>query len=453
MAHILVVEDETIICDALKQLLQRNNYQVTACNTFQEAKLALNTHNFSLIISDVRLPDSSGTEIIPLARTIPVLIITSFASMQNAINAMKLGAADYIAKPFKHEHLLNCVKALIVKSEATSNSTTKNYVDDKKQMGMIGKCSQMQELFSMISKVAPTNSTVLIQGESGTGKELVARALHNLSPRKLNPMICVNCAAIAQSLIESELFGYEKGAFTGANETRAGLIEAADGGTLFLDEIGELPLEAQARMLRVLQEREIRRVGNINTKKVDIRLVTATHRNLLNLVQEGRFRADLFYRLSVINLNVAPLRDRGEDIILLAKEFLATKSLEHNGTKLSFSQNALSAISSYFWPGNVRELKNTIERAVILCDSDEVCVNLLGLNFDLVEDKTLQKVLPVNNLKKSSDNLSLEEYFLDFVLSNQTHMTETELAQNLGISRKTLWERRQKLGIPRKGNT
>jgi len=450
MKHILVVEDEEIICSSIKTLLERNNYQVTTCSTLADAENALNNHQFALIISDVRLPDGNGTKLIELVGNTPILIMTSFASMQNAIDAMKLGAADYIAKPFKHEYLLSSVQALVAntKTEDVENNSAKSQLNlSNSQMGMIGKCPQMQELFNMISKVAPTNSTVLIQGESGTGKELVARALHNLSPRQKAQMVSVNCAAIAQSLIESELFGYEKGAFTGANEVRAGLIEAASGGTLFLDEIGELPLEAQARMLRVLQEREIRRVGGINAKKVDVRLITATHRNLLDLVQEGRFRADLFYRLNVINLNVPPLRERGGDIILLAQAFLEAKAAEYQKKELAFSQEAIKIISNYLWPGNVRELKNIIERAVVLCDDEQISVNLLGVN-----NVETDKVLPSEATLKDKDNLSLEDYFVNFVLNNQKDMTETELANHLGISRKTLWERRQKLGIPRKGN-
>jgi len=441
MTHILVIEDEEIIRTSLEKLLIRNNYKVTLCSNLSDATAAIKQNKFDLIISDVRLPDGEGTQIINLAHKTPVLIMTSFASMQNAIDAMKLGAADYIAKPFDHSHLIKCIKNLIDDSQTAS---IKHYKKSNKQpheqLNIIGNCPPMQELFAKIHKVAPTNSTVLIQGESGTGKELVAHALHKLSPRNDNPIICVNCAAIAESLIESELFGHEKGAFTGANTSRVGLIEAADGGTLFLDEIGELPLESQARMLRVLQEHEIRKVGSTTPQKVDIRLIAATHRDLYSLVQSGNFRGDLFYRLNVINLSIPPLRLRGNDILTLADAFLKLKSEQHGRNNLQFSIDAINTIERYNWPGNVRELRNTIERAVILCDGNEISSELLGLDY-VTSSHTQSKVM---------ENISLEGYFQNFILANQGHMTETDLAKYLGISRKTLWERRQRLGIPRK---
>jgi len=437
MSHILVVEDEEIICKSIERLLKRNNYEVTTASNFLDAKNALNGNKFDLVISDVRLPDNKGTDLIAVAGDTPVLIMTSFASMQNAIEAMKLGAVDYIAKPFEHKYLLECVIQILGKSY-----TVKPLKATKSNLNIIGNCDLMQQLFSKIHKVAPTNSTVLIQGESGTGKELVAHALHNLSPRASKPIICVNCASIADSLIESELFGYEKGAFTGANTSRIGLIEAASGGTLFLDEIGELPLESQARMLRVLQEKEIRKVGATNAQKVDVRLIAATHRDLQDLIKKGKFRQDLFYRLNVINLLIPALRKRGQDIMELAKSFLTLKSTQYERGRLTFSLDAINAINEYSWPGNVRELKNIIERAVILCEGQEITTELLGLN----NHKDLKDIA-------KTTNLSLEDYFCNFVLENQNNMTETDLARHLGISRKTLWERRQKLGIARKGNT
>jgi len=447
MPHILVVEDEQIIRDSVARLLKRNNYEVTTACNFADAKHELTTKQFDLVISDVRLPDNKGTDLIAIAsssaKNTPVLIMTSFASMQNAIEAMKLGAVDYIAKPFDHKYLLECIIQILGKSYAVKPATT-----SKNKLNIIGDCALMQQLFSKINKVAPTNSTVLIQGESGTGKELVAHALHNESPRCDKPIICVNCAAIADSLIESELFGYEKGSFTGANTSRIGLIEAADGGTLFLDEIGELPLEAQARMLRVLQEKEIRKVGSTTAQKVDVRLIAATHRNLQNLVKDGAFRQDLFYRLNVINLVIPPLRERGRDIMTLADAFLAIKSKQHKRDNLQFTDDAISTINNHLWQGNVRELKNTVERAVILCDGNKITSELLGLNNS--KNSAYVSADDLNEGLSEGSNLSLEDYFYNFVLENQSHMTETDLARHLGISRKTLWERRQKLGIPRK---
>ncbi|TXH98607.1 MAG: sigma-54-dependent Fis family transcriptional regulator, partial [Pseudomonas sp.] len=304
-------------------------------------------------------------------------------------------------------------------------------------------------------KVAPTYSTVLIQGESGTGKELVARALHNLSKRAKAPMISVNCAAIPETLIESELFGHEKGAFTGASAGRAGLVEAADGGTLFLDEIGELPLEAQARLLRVLQEGEIRRVGSVQSQKVDVRLIAATHRDLKTLAKTGQFREDLYYRLHVIALKLPPLRERGADVIEIARSFLARQCARMGREELRFSQDAEQAIRHYPWPGNVRELENAIERSVILCEGNEISADLLGIDIELddLHDEDFNGQLAPSgspNNHEPTEDLSLEDYFQHFVLEHQDHMTETELARKLGISRKCLWERRQRLGIPRR---
>jgi DNA-binding NtrC family response regulator len=291
--------------------------------------------------------------------------------------------------------------------------------------------------------VAPIDTTVLILGESGTGKELAARALHELSPRNRAPMITVNCAAIPEGLIESELFGHEKGAFTGATETRRGLIEAADGGTLFLDEIGELPLEVQARLLRVLQEGEIRRVGANHARKVNIRLIAATHRDLQQMVAEGTFREDLYYRLQVMELNLPPLRERGTDIVELAEALLAKNCKRLNRPSMRYSPEAMELIRAYRWPGNVRELENIIERAVILADSTAITPDLLAINTDVPGPREAPATEPYN------DKLSLDDYFIQFVRANEGCLTETELARQLGISRKTLWERRNRLGIPR----
>ena len=329
MSKILIVEDEAIIRSALKKLLERHGYEVSVAGSVQEAQQEQNFSAFQLIISDLRLPGAPGTDLIALATETPVLIMTSYASLRSAVDAMKMGAVDYIAKPFDHDEMTEKVKIILSESAANEDQTEGHLdgsieldsPDNFAKLGIIGSCQSMVALFNKLSKVAPTNATVLIQGESGTGKELVARALHRLSPRSKSPMISVNCAAIPETLIESELFGHEKGAFTGATAQRQGLIEAAEGGTLFLDEIGELPLEAQARLLRVLQESEIRRVGSVTSKKVDVRLVAATHRDLKNLAKEGQFREDLYYRLNVMELQIPALRDRGTDVVEIAKNY------------------------------------------------------------------------------------------------------------------------------------
>ncbi|WP_263144664.1 sigma-54 dependent transcriptional regulator [Pseudomonas sp. RIT-PI-AD] len=468
MPHILIVEDETIIRSALRRLLERNQYQVSEAGSVQEAQERYSIPGFDLVVSDLRLPGAPGTELIKLAQGAPVLIMTSYASLRSAVDSMKMGAVDYIAKPFDHDEMLQAVARIIKDRQNTKaapagerNTGSPRGADKSNaaegEIGIIGTCGPMQDLYGKIRKVAPTDSNVLIQGESGTGKELVARALHNLSKRAKAPLISVNCAAIPETLIESELFGHEKGAFTGASAGRAGLVEAADGGTLFLDEIGELPLEAQARLLRVLQEGEIRRVGSVQSQKVDVRLIAATHRDLKTLAKTAQFREDLYYRLHVISLKLPPLRERGSDVIEIARAFLERQCTRMGRPDLRFAADAEQAIRHYSWPGNVRELENAIERAAILCESPDISAELLGIDIeldtldDLDQDEAYgdSALLPSNNHEPTED-LSLEDYFQHFVLEHQDHMTETELARKLGISRKCLWERRQRLGIPRR---
>lgn len=437
---ILIVEDEIVIRASLKKFLEKQSFLIEEAESLKAA-LRFNLQDFALIITDLRLPGPSGTDIIKEAMEVPVLVMTSYASVTSAVDAMKLGAADYVAKPFDYQDLLSKVKTLI---EEKSHPAIIE--------GMLGSSEAILDLMRRIHKVAPTGTNVLIQGESGTGKELVAKAIHKASHQSGHDMISLNCAAIPDTLIESELFGHEKGAFTGATNARVGLIEAADGGTLFLDEIGELPLEAQARLLRVLQEGEVRRVGSVATKKVSVRLIAATHRNLKELTQKGGFREDLYYRLNVVKLILPPLRDRNDDITTLADHFLKLNCDQLGKPCLSFSPSAQNVIQSYRWPGNIRELENAIERAVILCEGKTISPDLLSVDSESGQETLLKSTL-ANDIEKplvdNEDNLSLEDYFQKFVREHQDSMTETELAQQLGISRKSLWQRRQKLNLPR----
>ncbi|WP_027858326.1 sigma-54-dependent transcriptional regulator [Marinobacterium jannaschii] len=452
MSRILIVEDETIIRSALRRLLEKNGYQIEDAGSVAEATENFQLEEFNLIISDLRLPGAPGTDLITMVESVPVLIMTSYASLRSAVDAMKLGAVDYIAKPFDHEEMLASVDNIL--NHRQTSASVQESADTSGQTEIIGSCTAMQELFKRISKVARTDATVLIQGESGTGKELAARAIHEQSQRANAPMISVNCAAIPETLIESELFGHEKGAFTGASTSRSGLIEAADGGTLFLDEIGELPMEAQARLLRFLQEGEIRRVGSVQPKQVDVRLIAATHRNLKALAKKGEFREDLYYRLYVMELKMPPLRDREDDIIEIAQRLLKKSCKRLNAEALEFSQAALYTMRHYHWPGNVRELENAIERAVILAEGSLIETDLLGLDLEVseltrIEERYNGQVTEGRNSNARQTGLSLDDYFQRFVLENQDQMSETELARKLGVSRKCLWERRQKLGIPR----
>lgn len=455
MNQILVVEDEAVIRAALRRLLERHEYRVSEAGSVKESLEKYDMDAFDVIISDLRLPGAPGTDLIKATST-PVLIMTSYSSIKSAIDSMKMGAVDYITKPFEHNEIIEAVAKIIRENPSQRQVNAADSEDECAPItGMIGSCSQMQELFRRIRKVAQTNSTVLINGESGTGKELVARGIHDLSNREGQEMISVNCAAIPENLIESELFGHEKGAFTGATATRTGLVEAANGGTLFLDEIGELPLEAQARLLRVLQENEIRKVGSVQSRKVDVRLVAATHRDLKQLVEDGLFREDLFYRINVMTLLIPPLRERGSDVLQLADAILQRTCRRLKAPTMVFSVGASQSIATYTWPGNVRELENAIERAVVLAESAEIGEELLAIDMD--SQPELQRMDHLAPAKSQSvepiEELSLEDYFQRFVLEHQDTMNETQLAGKLGISRKCLWERRQRFGIPRKKKT
>ena len=456
MTTILLIEDEDIIRNAVTRLLEKHGYDVWAVSSVEDAQpmLGKHKHQIHLVISDVRLPGAAGTDTIALAAPIPVLIMTSYASVRSAVEAIKLGAVDYLVKPFKNEDLLALVKKNTQQIISSDNSSASEHADSF--VSIVGQSPAMQAMFADIKQAAPSHCNVLITGETGTGKELVAKAFHKLSPRSNQPFIPVNCAAIPDTLIESELFGYDKGAFTGANKDRQGLIEAANHGTLFLDEIGELPLEAQARLLRFLQEGEIRRIGSTKTTLVDVRVIAATHRSLLSMVQEKTFREDLFYRINIMHVHLPPLRDRGNDVLLLADYFLAKQQAKISDAKsLSLSEQAKDQLTQYHWPGNIRELQNSIERACILNAGQVIepsAFSFTEQNQTIHSDTSSdQQDLPVNESTTNPHESSstLEAYMRNFILEHQNEMTETALAKALGISRKNLWERRQRMGIPR----
>lgn len=460
MPQILIVENNRDNSSSLCKLLERHGHEVSVVRSVEDALSEFTPDDFDVIIANLRLPGQPGTNLIRQT-TAAVIVMTSYASMRSAVDSNNIGAVDYLPIPLDHNAVLDAVnKALESRADShdeLSDSTTP-VVEPVK--GMVGHCPVMVELFRRISKVAKTQSPVLIQGESGTGKELVARALHEGSTRKDARLVSVNCAAIPENLIESELFGHEKDAFPGATSTRTGLVEEANNGTLFLDEISELPLDAQARLLRVLQEHEIRKVGSVQSVQVDIRLVAATHRDLSQLVREGRFREDLYYRINVMPLQIPPLRERCADILELADRKLEKCCERMDIAPKHFSADAIQAITTYPWPGNVRELENVIERAVILTEDSEIPIDLLGLDIELVKIDSLtpelqETVMPesvgdVYSEENRPGELSLKDYFRRFVLEHQDQLNETELAKKLGISRKCLWERRQRFDIPRK---
>ena len=444
MSRILVIDDERVIRDALRRVLEHHGYRVRAAATVEEAR-ELAPDNFDFIITDLKLPGDAGIDIIEHAGDAPVLVMTSYASVDSAVESMKRGAIDYIAKPFDHEELLLVIeRALNERRLSRQNAALKQDIErDYPISGMVGDGVAMREVRDRINRVAPSDHTVLVLGESGTGKELVARAIHEASHRKGGPLMAVNCASIPESLVESELFGHEKGAFTGATARHTGLVEAANGGTLFLDEIGELPLPVQAQLLRVLEESEIRPVGASRPRETDVRLIAATNADLEAMCADGTFRHDLYYRLRVLEVRLKPLRERPEDLLELAEYMLAKSARRVNREPPVLGAAAIAACQRYSWPGNVRELENAIERAVILCDGPEIEPDHLGLPGSGPDTFDSQ---PIGG---HGFDLSLDDYFRQFVLRHQHELTETELARRLGLSRKALWERRQRMGLPR----
>lgn len=469
MKHLLIINPDNAHLRETHNWLKRSGFQISEASSLEQALDFFQVNTFDLALIDHDSIQEHPKEALKHFPPCPVISLDQKPSLFRAVELMAAGASYYLPLPIDTETLLQKVVDLLDTPGQTKfqdNITTAEsprlfattsdespFQLGSPESGIIGQCPPMKKLFKDIKKIARTDVTVLIRGESGTGKELVAKAIHNVSNRQNQPMVSVNCAAIPESLIESELFGHEKGAFTGAVSARDGLIAAADNGTLFLDEIGELPLEAQARLLRVLQEGEIRRVGAIHSTKVNIRLVTATHRNLRKMVAAGQFREDLYYRLYVMELILPPLRERGEDITDIARSLLKRACERHHKPQLEYTHAFDNAIRSHNWPGNVRELENAIERATILSEDNKASPDNLNLHSD---GTTLTQTPPTdtsnthNSAPAQTKGTTLDDYFIHFVQENEYLMTETQLAQSLGISRKSLWERRQKLGIPKK---
>ncbi|MBW2328966.1 MAG: sigma-54-dependent Fis family transcriptional regulator, partial [Deltaproteobacteria bacterium] len=378
MKKILIVDDDTAHRTMLKVNLMAAGYDIIEADDGDQVLPTLAEHEVDLILMDLKMQRMDGMEAIKLlrekGRLDPVVVITAFSSVESAVEAMKHGAMDYVTKPVDIEALqLTVAKALDFEALREENQELKKRLGEQFDFGnIIGRSSAMQKVFETMYLVAPSAATVLITGESGTGKELIAGALHHNSNRKEGPFVKVNCAALHENLLESELFGHEKGAFTGADSQRLGRFEMASAGTLFLDEIGDMSLQTQAKILRVLQEGELERLGGSTTIKVDVRLVVATHKDLTAMIEEGSFRQDLFFRLSVVPIELPPLRDRVEDIPVLADFFLKRYAVKNKKDIRGFHPQALMLLARYDWPGNIRELENTIERAVILCLGEQI---------------------------------------------------------------------------------
>ncbi len=388
--RILVVDDELSMREFLSILLEREGYVVSVAGSAEDALRSMESALFDLVLSDVNMPGLSGIELLARIKEkspeTAVLMLTAFSAAEQAVEAMKLGAYDYICKPFKNEEIKQLIKnALEKQGLKRENILLKKDASERDSFcGIIGKSQKMRELFDMIQKVASSQSSVLILGESGTGKELAAHAVHTCSPRKSKSFVAVNCGAIPENLIESELFGHKKGSFTGAVSDRPGLFEQAEGGTLLLDEIGELPLLLQTKLLRVLQEREFKRVGDALTRKADVRIICASNRDLEGQVTSGVFREDLFYRINVVQLVLPPLRERIEDIPLLMEYFCRKYQVSSQSAPATITPGALKLLMNYPFPGNIRELENCIERSLII---DSAVISEISLPQQLLVSK------------------------------------------------------------------
>ncbi len=376
---VLVVDDDKVVLRAVTEILRREGYPVVPVDDAVEGMAAAKDSEIGVVMLDVKMPNLSGMDLLKAIKRdrpdVEIIMMTAFATVETAVDAVKAGAYDYLTKPFENidEVSLTVAKALerrTLRNQAKALSEALSAKDHFEKI--IGQSSQMRAIFKLVETVAYSSATVLIQGESGTGKELVARALHAKSPRRAQPFVALNCGALTETLLESELFGHVKGSFTGAQRDQKGLFDAADGGTIFLDEIGDIPLSTQVRLLRVLQEGEIKRVGSADSVKVDVRVIAATHRDLPKLVKSGKFREDLFYRLNVIAIPLPPLRDRIDDVPLLAHHFLRRYADRLGKRVRTLSPEAIELLCGYRWPGNVRELENAIERAVVLCRGDAI---------------------------------------------------------------------------------
>jgi DNA-binding NtrC family response regulator len=374
---VFVVEDDRHQREIIKTILSKEDFYVETADTGKKAIEMLKNSSFDVILTDLRLPDIDGTEVLKEVKALNlpshVIIITAYGSIPSAIEATKLGAFYYLEKPFEKDQLILVINNAMNQARLLKdNIMLKDQLADRFHLdNIIGVHGRMEELFKVVGKVAPTNSTVLIYGESGTGKELFAKSIHYNSPRKNKPFFAINCAAIPETLLESELFGYEKGAFTGALSRHTGLFEQANGSTLFLDEIGDLTLGTQSKLLRVLQEREVRRIGGKENIKLDVRIITATNKKLEQEMADGKFRQDLYYRLNVIAFAILPLRERITDVPILVEHFLKRLNESHPRKK-GVSQEVLNALMTYSWPGNVRQLESVIERAHVMCEGDTI---------------------------------------------------------------------------------
>jgi DNA-binding NtrC family response regulator len=442
--RVLIVEDEVTLCESLKRVLMRDGYQVDAVDSAEAALTHMVDTSYDLIVTDIILPGIDGIE---LLRRIKekfseqiVIVITAYASIETAVSALRAGAYDYVIKPIIHEELKRIVKnSFRERTLRAENVILRKQIEERYDFEkIVGQSGNITSLINEVKKIADSRSNVLLLGETGTGKELFSRAVHFNSSRREMPFVPINCSAIPENLLESELFGYMKGAFTGAVTVKRGLFEEANGGTVFLDEIGDLKLSLQAKLLRVIDDHEIRPIGGVQSKKVDIRFITATNKDILKAVKDGVFREDLYYRINVVTLKLPPLRDRKEDIIILARHFLDKYSHEIGKNVKFIDDAALRHLMDYYWPGNVRELQNIIERAVLIADSNTIFPEHLPEGIKGTSSFAIESL---------ENAFSIEGYTKEFILKYQRTHSEQKLSEMLGITRKSLWEKRKRWGL------
>lgn len=443
---VLVVEDEEKLRRVIQLQLQEAGFDVDQAGTAEEALKTADRAD--VVVTDLRLPGMDGLSLLSSIRlqnsAVPVIVITAFGSVETAVEAMKAGAADFLIKPFSLDHLLTIIrKALEVRSLRAENQKLREELGIRYQFeNIVGRSPAMQEIFGMISRVAPTRGTVLLAGESGVGKDLIARAIHHHSPRKDRPFVKINCTALPENLMESELFGYEKGAFTGAVTSKPGKFEQADTGTVMLDEIGDVPAAVQVKLLRVLQERELERLGSNKTKHIDVRVIAATNADLRVALENGTFREDLYYRLNVLPINIPPLRQRKEDIPYLADRFVRKISAEL-GRECTLGQSAIDRLLQWEWPGNVRELENVIERSLVMFGGTELAAGDVRIDMTRVRNgqPVHSGVLP--------EGMNLDQYEKSIIREAlaRAQGNKSQAARLLGITRNALRYRLTQAGI------
>jgi len=444
---ILVIDDEEHMCWALERAMKQEGYQVLTTTRGRAGLEMIREEAPSLVILDLKMPEMDGMEVLKQAKEInaklPVIILTAHGTMETAIEAMKIGASDYLAKPFDLDELKIVIKQNLVMSQLVNEVNFLRSELTKKYRTMVGESPAVKEVSRLLEKVANSNATVLITGESGTGKEVAAVAIHQNSPRRDYPFVPVNCAALPENLLESELFGHEKGAFTGAVARKLGRFELADKGTIFLDEIAEMPQSMQVKLLRVLQERSFERVGGTETLHVDVRIIAATNRDLSSAIEKGQFREDLYYRLNVVRIHLPPLRERREDIPLLAGHFL--EKLRPTYMVSRISNQAMKLLNQYSWPGNIRELQNVLERAAIISHGSEIAAEDLPREFQSTPLKTGGETL----VDIPDSGIRLEELERELIIKalEKSKGNQTRAAQLLGITRSALLYRIQKHGL------